>query len=325
MATLIRTGRILAFGDNPSNRNPSKRFADWQQDIQGYPVTNPLTEEFKVAPGAEITLFSGIRTLTANGSTNYALSLSTLDPSRYRLTWAGAGTDPTFRTARSVAVAATTLTLTLLANQTLTVTCSAGAVFGAVVVGDIVTIPGVATGDTALFDPLNEGDWIVMAATSTTLTLKRDAGTVFSGASEAQAVASNSEFFVYSADGVQVDDILDITAGFTSDTLRSYRVLSVTSKWVEFVSSLPLAAQTVVPGASGIAFYSSAKRFVYLEADQEIAVKFNGNTGENDRIEPMVAGTESGRGWAEKFGTAYSLVVKNRSTTRATVVLISAE
>ena len=39
---------------------------------------------------------------------------------------------------------------------------------GAVLVGDTVFIPGASTGDTSVFNPLNEGAWSVLSATATT-------------------------------------------------------------------------------------------------------------------------------------------------------------
>jgi hypothetical protein len=325
MATLTRTGRILMFDDTPSNRNPIRRHADWQQSLQALPVLNPQgAKEFPLLPGEEATLWSGVRTLTANGSTAYDVTLSSLDPSRYRLTWTGVGADPGFRTARTVVSSPGNLLFALQANQTVKVTSSLGAIFGAVVVGDNVMVPGVVTGDPAVFDPLNEGLWEVLAKTSTELTLRRPADATFSGVTETVAVTSDDQFLAYSAAGVQVGDLLDLVSGFAGSSLRSYPVVAVTSLWVEFSYSMPLAEEAaVVPGASGLAVYSAAKRYVYLEADQEVAVKLNGDTGEHNRVEP-IAGAGA-PGWFEKFGTVYSLVVKNRSTASAVVVLISAE
>jgi hypothetical protein len=326
MATLSRTGRILMFDDTPSNRNPSRKHADWVLNVQALPVLVPQgPRDYVLAPGEEVTLFAGARALTPDGSTGYALTLSPLDSSRYRLTWTGAGADPTFRTARTVAASGGNLVFALQPNMTVLVTSSLGSIFGAVVTGDDVLVPGVATGDSALFNPLNEGEWTVLAASGAQLTLARKPGAAASGASETVAVTAATQFLAFSATGVQAGDRLDLTAGFYASSLRAYPVVAASSLWVEFTSTLPLADQTVVPGASALSVYSSAKRYVYLESDQEIAVKLNGNTGENDRVEPILPGDPDSRGWFEKLGTVYSLVVKNRSTATANIMMISAE
>ncbi len=323
MATLTRTGRILMFDDTPSNRNPLRRHADWQQNVQALPVLGPQgPRDYTLAPGEELTLFNGTRSLTANGSTEYDLALSVLDSSRYRLTWTGTGSAPGFRTARVVAVGGGNLIIAVQTNDTILVTSSLGAVFGAVMVGDDVLFPGVATGDPAVFDPLNEGLWTVLAAAAGQLQLARKPGTAFSATSETVALTDDDQVLVFSAAGTQVDDLVDLVAGFSASALRAYPVAAVTAKWIEFTSTLPLAEETVVPGVSGLKVYSDAKRFVYLETNQEVAVKLNGNTGETDRVEPLPDGSN---GWFEKVGTTYSLAVKNRSTATATVTLISAE
>lgn len=328
MATLTRDCRILAFDDTPSTRQPLRRFVDWKHQIQALPVSNPDGgHEFQIEPGAEVTVFNGSRTLGSNGSTSYDLALSPLDPSRYRLTWAGAGTAPAFRTARTLALSPGTVTFAVQANQTAIVTSSLGSVFGAVVAGDSVLVPGTSTGDsTSPFNPLNEGLWVVLVASATQLSLGRPTGTVFSAYGETVTLADDLHILAYSQAGIQAGDVLDLVAGFASSALHAYEVLTATATYIEFTSSLPLANQAgVVPGATGANIYSSAKRYVYIEVDQEVALKFNGNTAETDRLEPISPGDDSRRGPFEKFGTAYSLSIKNRSTATATVIVITAE
>lgn len=299
---------------------------DWRRQLQGVPVRNPKTSTLSIDPLAEAIVFDGTRSLTADNTTEYALTSSSLDPSsRYRLAWTTTGTAPGFRTERALSLTGGSITTVLNANTTLTVTHSAGAVFGAVQVADIVFIPGISTGDTSLFDPTNEGEWTVISATSTTLVLSRLPGGVFSGASETKAITTVYQFQAYTSSGVQVGETLDITSGFAASTRKSYKIIAVASRYVEFISTSPLAAQTVVPGSTAVKVYSSAKRYVYTETDQAVALKFNGCTDETNRLEPIIAGDPAFIGISEKWGTAYSLSIKNRSTAVATITVISVE
>lgn len=326
MGTLNRTLHVLAWEDLASNNNPQRRPVDWRRSLQSIPVNKAQTRPVSIDPSSEVTIFDGTRVLTHDGTTQYTLSLSTLSSTRYRLAWTGVGTAPGFRTDRGLTLSAGSVTITLNANQTVTVTHTGGAVFGAVQVGDTVFIPGTTTGDAALFDALNEGLWTVLAAAAASLTLARPAGAIFSGKTETVAIAANTQFIAYSSTGVQVGDTLDITAGFATSTRRSYRVVAVTSRHVEFTSTLPLAAEaTIIPGVNGIKLYSAAVRYVFIETDQELALKFNGASDESVRVEPIVAGDPNQVGIFDKWGTAYSLVIKNRSTTRANLVVITAE
>lgn len=324
MSILNATGHLLAFDDLPANNNPQRRLVDWKRSRQGIPVQNPGSQPYQVDGLAELVLFNGSRTLTADNTTQYAVESSPLDASsRYRLAWTGVGTAPGFRTARTVVVG--TFTMVLNANSTLTVTHSGGAVFGSVLVGDIVFIPGANTGDAALFDALNEGEWTVLSATATTLVLARLPGAIFTGAAEVKTTTLPEQFQVYSSAGVQVGDSLDLISGFFPTSLHTYKVIAVTASRVEFVSTVALALQTVIPGGSAVRLFSASKRLIYIESDQEVAVKMNGNTDETCRIEPVLPGDSGLVGWFEKWGTTYSVTIKNRSTVRANIFLISAE
>jgi hypothetical protein len=292
--------------------------------LTGIPVEKPQEMPLEIDPFTEVSVFSGVRTLTSGAGTEYALTISSLSSSTYRLKWTGTGLAPGFRTARTVALTAGTITLTLQSNSTVVVTHSAGAVFGTVVVGDTFYIPGVTTGDASLFDSLNEGSWNVISASTTTLVISRATGTVFQGKTETVAITTADQVQIFSAAGVQVGDVVDISGGFSVATQGAYEVLSVTSKQIEFISTVPLAAQTVVAGTA-VALYSAAKRYVYVETSQSISLKFNGDTGDFCRVEPVVAGDDSKVGPFEKWGPAYSLSIKNRSATTAKVFVVVAE
>ena len=132
MSTLNRTSQVVVFDDLPANNNPQRRSVDWRRSLQSIPVTNPHTITLKIDPLAEVSVFDGTRTLTMDGTTQLALTLSPLDSSRYRLAWTGTGTAVGFRTNRNLTLSGGSLTLTLQANSTVVATHSAGAVFGAV-------------------------------------------------------------------------------------------------------------------------------------------------------------------------------------------------
>jgi hypothetical protein len=324
VSALNRSSQVVVYDDVTTTNNPQRRAVDWRRQLLGIPVSNPSTQIVQVEALQEVSVFSGLRSLVYDGTTQFALTLSVLDPTLYRLAWTGTGAAPVFRTAR-INLSSGNVTFVVNANQTVTVTHSAGAVFGAVQVSDIVLVPGVTTGDTSLFDPLNEGEWTVIGATATTLTLERAPGASFSGLAETKTLTAVDQFQAYSATGVQVSDTIDFLAGFSAATRRSYKLTAVAAKYVEFSSSLPLAAETLIPGANSFHIYSAAKRYLGVESDQEVALKVNGATGEENRVEPMLAGDPTKVGWREGWGTVYSLSIKNRSTARASVLIITAE
>src|SRR6185436_2526952 len=146
-ATFNITTRSLAFSDPNGNGNdPQKRNVDWNSSIS-IAVNNPTSVPYTIAPGASLTLFDGSRAISADGTTQWTLSLSTLASDRYRFTNT-AGTAPALRVDRNLTLNTVSVTVTANANQTATFTGTAGN-FSAVQVGDTVFLPGPQTGDSA--------------------------------------------------------------------------------------------------------------------------------------------------------------------------------
>lgn len=325
MSALTLILQSLAYDDVGSTSNPRQVRINRRPNVQNIPVDNPATVPVPLAPGASATVIDGVRATTLDGTSAFSLALSSLDPTRYRITWTG-GTNPTFRTDRGLTLQTVALTLTVNANLTLTVS-AAGSPFSAVQNGDTVFIPGPSTGDAAtLFNPLNEGFWYVLTHAAGTMTLSRAAGTVFSGATETVTPANNTQLVAFSAAGVQAGDTINLSAGFAASADHAYEVLAATATWVEFQSTAPLGPQTgVTPGAAGMVFYTSAKRFFALETDQEIVVQVNGDTGTSRHVVPWVQGDPNFVGLDMLVGPVWKLVLVNQSSVVANVLVVSAE
>lgn len=313
---------IISYEDLPQNNNPSRRVTDWKREIRGVNVNETSSQKIILLPNETRSVFNGVVLTTIDGTTELDLTITSIDPtSRYRIDWTGNGTSPGFRTNRGLALSGGTVDVVLNANSTITVTSSLGAVFGSVIVGDIIFIPGVLTGDTGPFNELNVGEWIVVSATTTTLVLKRPSGSVFSGSSESGTiVTSDSELIAYSAAGVQVGDSVDI-GGFAADGV--FKVVLVTSERVDFVSSEPRANElAVIPGVNGMVFYSDYKQFLYIESSQKIAVRLNGNVNNDCLVEPFLNKTSPGI--LSKSGAVFSLNLVNLSNSNSECLVITA-
>jgi hypothetical protein len=318
--------QILGYDDVPPTNNPTSRPIDYAVTQANIDVDNPETRSFDIDPGATITVVDGVRSTDLANDTELDLTLSPADPGTYRITWTG-GTNPVFRTDRTANCSAIALTLELQTNLTLKVTAASGTPFASVVVGDDVFIPGAKTGDSAgPFNSLNEGFWEVVSGSSTVLVLKRDSDEVFEGISEIVTPASAYAFQAFSSTGVQVGDTVDISDGFATSAQRSFDITAVTSAWFEFTSTAPLGEEeSVTPTTEGLVIYTSRKRFVGIRSNQEIVVRYNGDTGNTNRIDPLLAGIKGFEGSDHKFGTVWKLVIYNRSSVRATVRVATAE
>lgn len=326
-ATLNVVTKILAYADEQANSQPRLRFVDWTRDISGVRVRDPRSEGHQVPGQSVLTVFNGTRATTLDGTTAFSVALLPLtDANRYRFTWTG-GTNPTLRTGRGLTPTGVLLTLTVNPNATLSVV-AASPLFGSVVVGDQIFIPHTTTGDAAnVFSVLNAGYWEVLAvASATSITLVRPAGQDFEGASEAVTPTSNSQLRAYSAAGVQIDDSVDVTAGFNLATRKTFDVVAVTDVFVEVVSTTPLATESgIMPTAAGMVFFSETKNFLYLEARREIIVRLNGDTGNTQRATPDDPSDPLKPGPYMIRGPIWRLDLYNRGATAADVTVITSE
>jgi hypothetical protein len=345
MPHLNFTQRILAFSDVSHNSNPQRRLVDWSRLLLSIPISRPLNQVFDIEPLSEVLVFNGTRTLGYDGTSRFTLGLTPGTVDTYRLTWTGVGAAPVFRVDRAPNILNQStggtpsslygyISISPQPNQVVFVTNPdlSGdplATWTTIQIGDQVFIPGITTGDEAIFDPMNEGPWIVLGVSSDhkQLTLGRTPGTVYSASTSIDTtnIDDVGEFLVFGSSGVQVGDTLDLISGFSSQALRAYDITCVTPTYIEFRSSLPLSSEAILPGVNSFNVYSSQKSFIHIETDQEIAVKLNGNTAETDRVTPILASEGNKVGVYSKFGTVYSLSLKNRSTSVATVTLISSE
>lgn len=315
MSVINVTTKILAYNDNEISSNPRLKIVDWFRDIPGTVASSPKSESPSIASGASKVIFDGTLASTIDGTTSFDLSLSTLDASRYRITYTG-GTLPGFRTGRGLTLTGVLLMFVVNSNATATVTVPTGPDFTAVQVGDIVFVPHTTTGDAAnVISVLNSGYWQVLGkSSSTSLTLVRISGSDFEGVSQTVLLTSNNQFRAFSANGLQVGNHIDISAGFSLTTRKTFEVFNVTDTFVEFVSTLPLPSESgIIPGNAGLLMFSENKNFVYLETNQECAVRVNGDTGNTQRLSPADGSNSNSVAQYMRRGPTWSLTLVNLS------------
>lgn len=324
MASFSFYTKAFAFADPNQTNNPQLRNFDWTRQINGLPVNSPGCREYRVDPFDSLDIFNGTKAITVDNTTVFSVSNVSGYNSKYRLAYVS-GTVPGFRTARSLTLSGGSATFTPQANQSVVLTHSGGSVFGSVQTGDIVYVPGVSTGDTALFDPLNEGEWSVLYAAASALTLVRLPGSIYEVKGETVALTTNTQIQAFSAAGVQIDDVLQLKASFPTTLTRSYEITRVTANSLEFVSTQILPAITsITPGIGSVVIYSDAKQFLGIESNQEIELFINGSTT-GIPIEPWVAGDPTKVGSFHSTGTAFSLSITNKTAQQATVTIWSVE
>jgi hypothetical protein len=305
---------LNTYSDASASNNPSLSNFKWTREITGIPASNPISEAFSLAPGESKTIFSGVRSILVDGTTQFSLQLKPLSSSTYRLL-ATSGQIPGFRTARSTGADATTEVTAVVNGPIVTLSSTGGTAFdfSSVVVGDIVKI-----GDQ--FNTLNQGEYKILAKTATSITVENytgvNEGPVTLGATFADQIR------IFSATGVQEGDIVVIKSGFSSVTFGSYKITDVTDNYIEFYSTSVLPQETGIISAD-LAIYSQAKNLVYLESSQKSTVEINGT--QMTAMEPFIINNSKQPGVFMIKATVYSFTVTNNSLDTASCFVATVE
>jgi len=307
---------LNASSDPQASNSPSLGNFKWSRDASGLSVRNPESIAFSLAPGETKELFDGVRSLAQDLTTQYDISLKPANTTTYILSNVG-GTAPLFRTPRTSGASATTAVTVTLNGPVVTFASTAGTPFnlivGGVTVGDYVRIG-------SLFSFGNQGEWQIIARTATSFSIVNDLavaeGPIVLGAGFADQVR------IYSAAGVQAGDTLLINSGFSLVTQGSYIITSVADNFLEFSSTKVLPEEG--PITTQVAVYSSAKRLVYLESDQQVTMELNGIAG--NEIKPLadICGCVK-PGIFMRTSLVYSMSVTNNSLETAKCFFASVE
>lgn len=321
--------QILTYSDTVGTTdNPQLRNFDWSRRLSSISIKNPYSRELLIPAGQSSVIFDGLRSNSLDATS--VLSIENIEDSLYKLSL-DSGTSPNWRTPRPLS--GITGCVVTVNNNAVATFDFAGATLTGIQSGDFLRISGEATFEQGpySFNYMNGGLWKVLSATATKIQAVRPAGEPFSAIAETVASVAAGQVKVYSADGVQVDDKMEISGAFSQASRKIYTVKDVTSDSIYFTSTSPLPEEAAVaypdPIVNGhsVVVYSSAKTLVYLEADQDISVKFNADATDNVRVSPIVAGSADLVGYLHKFGPTYKVEVKNRSVNTVRVLYFVAE
>lgn len=314
----------IAYKDTKPSNNPSLRIFDLGFKLLGQCVDRPKSEDFSIAPGETRVIFNGTRTTAIDGTTEFTVSQpDPVTPNLYRFS-RSAGTAPVFRTDRAPAVDNTTVLSVSVNGPLMTLTNSSGTPMDTtnVVVGDLLKLESGSG-----FNNANIGRFTILAKTVNSITVEN-----LNATAETATVLDFTKFLVYSNGGsnnqIQINDKVAISAGFSPATWGTYSIVEVTPMYFEILASFPngLPIETgIIPGAAGLVFYSSAKKFVLIAAQQKCSVRHNADTSDNAVIEPIEVNNPEKPGIYIKQGTSYALSIKNLGLETLNLIVATAE
>lgn len=321
--------QFLSYSDNSGNTdNPQQRNFDWSRRLSALKMARPSTDVIYVPPGESSVLFDGLRPTTLDATSVMDLTLLTGSTYEIKVTSGPSG----FRTARTISGLAG-CAVSINNNSVATFNFTGATFGGGIVVGDILRIAGQCKNDTGpySFNSLNAGLWRIIGINGSVLQAARPTGRSFEGATETIVAVSAGQVEIYSTSGIQKGDKFEIKDAFSITSRRVYEVLDAKPSAIQFVSTLPLPEETGIaypdPITSGdsLVFYVNAKRLVYIESNQDIVIKFDNDTSESVKVNPILAGDPSLIGFMSKFGSTYKLEVVNKSVNVAEILFFFAE
>ena len=319
MAKLNLLVHVNTYTDSNDTNNPSLNNSKWTRDSQGLSVCEPESRAVKLASGQSLSLFSGAVTLTSDNTTTWNISLKPGTSNTYRISH-NSGTLPQFRVARNEGSDATTQVTVTKNAKLITFSSTAGTVFdlitGLVIVGDEVRI-----GDQ--FNVANRGKFKILDRSATSFTIENEIGVAEGPITLGAGFADQVN--IYSTDGVQIGDKIDMVDGFSPVILGTYDITDVSHDYLEFFSADSLPSQSVISNnPEAFLIYRNAKQFLYLESDQSLDLKINGSSITNS-LEPMNAGTAKKPGIFMSSSSLKSVEIINKSQNTANVFWIATE
>lgn len=320
--------QLLSYSDQiGTTDNPNLRNFDWSRHINGLQVENPSSDKVTILPNQSKVLFDGIRPNPLDATS--VLSLEYIETCVYRLSVTTGSSG--FRTAR-ILTSITDCVVTIN-NNSVAKFVFTGASFPDTVAGDIMRIAGERTYDSApySFNSLNSGLWTIISISGNTIQAIRKTGESFEGSAEAVMAIPAGQVQIFSADGIQAGDKFEIKGAFSTASQRTYEVLCASPESIIFTSVVSLPEESGIaypdPIANGhsIVFYSNAKRIFYMEIDQDVIVRLNGETGDYNKVSPISVGSSSLVGYFHKFGLTYKAEIVNKSVNPVNVLYFVAE
>jgi len=309
MSLLNLLVHLNAYKDKVPTNNPTKSHFKWTLDQQSNDISEPESRCVDIQPGETLSLFSGITSISDDGTTTYDIALKSGTSNTYRITHNG-GTAPEFRAARSTGADATTEVTVTKNGPLLKFESTGGTVFdlatGGVQVGDVVRIGSA-------FNAANQGKFKVLSFDATSLQVEVEGGVaegpITLGASFAE------EIQIFSQAGVQIGEKVDITSGFSSVSFGIYEITDVNPEYIEIYTIKSLPEETAVQTQLDI--YNDTKKFIYIESDKKLKLEIDGSDAGD--IEPLTCGTTLKKGLYLKSGNSYSAQVTNESEDVASV------
>ena len=316
---------FLVYSDGAPSNSPKLRDVDYARQLVSIPTGNSYSQRMMISPQSSQLIMQTQRSLTQDATTQYTVSL--ISGSTYRFRHSG-GTNPTLRTKRSFTFSALTEFDVSKVGDIIRYTWNGTGVdpnfaTNGVIVGDVVHI---LTGTP--FNSLNQGTFTVVGVTDDWFEVLNSSGVPEITIALGPNIDSVPPMSIYSAAGVQVGDQARIVAtAFNVENRGIFTITEVTSEYFELSNGNPGIPEGPITlgAANGIVFYPDVYKWLYIEADQKVSIRINGDTSDNVELEPVIAADPSAPAVYLQRGGVFKLEIANNGVKTASVKVALAE
>lgn len=315
--------QILCYFDSTVTDNPHQRAIDHRRRMEALPVKNPYQNNLALKPNQSFKIFENSISVGLNNTSVFDLKVASSTDSIYSLKIkSGAGL---FKTQRSVSgLGACSVSIN---NNAMAIFDFSGANLSSIQIGDIMRISGQKTYAAApyAFNPLNSGNWVVIGISGTKISAIRKEASLFEGIVE-NIPNSSSDVIFFADDKISEGNKISISGAFSAASYGVFEVKDVSPNEIFLMSSLPLPEEVDISYTDGaIIFYTSTKKLIYIEVDQEVVIRFDGATDNTNKVSPVKAGDKFLPGYLHKWGDTYSCEIINKSVSSCNIKYFTCE
>lgn len=269
---------LLIFED-ASHTSPKIRTPDITREYQNVTVYRSKSDEYDLQPGETATIATTTRAVAVDNTTQFSLSRPESSGDIMRLTWTGTGTNPVFRTKRTIATdATTTVSVTRIAPNTVRISSTAGTAINtaAVQVGDFVKMGRTTDAFASVWNLSNQNIfWQVQAKGVGTIDIL-DNGSFVLEAGIVLGAGFDEQLRVLSQGPVRQGDIVELSGGINAGNLGKHQVIYLSSDYIEFVN--PFGVAETFTNSNNVVVYDRLIGIVLIRGTGAFRLLIDGQT-----------------------------------------------
>lgn len=265
---------LLIFEDQRPT-SPLVRTPDITREYQKVSVHSPRSEEIVLQPGETRTIAATARALTADGTTELQVLRPRASEDVIRLLYTGTGTAAGFRTKRNLTTnAATSVSITRIAPNTVRVTGAAPFSTAAVSVGDFLKFERTTDAFTSLFSIANQGQYFKVQSKGSNYIDILDNGSASLDTAIVLGADFDQQLRVFSPGPVRVGDTVQLSGAINIGNVGKWTVSDLSSDYVEFVN--PYAVAETFVNTSNLVIYDRLIGMLFVRGSAGLTLRLNG-------------------------------------------------